>query len=200
MAEQGSHGGKITDQRERSFKGFLSSSLPFRQGLNCSEIIAVMSKGNLPQTEAGSSVAVAPGKAELLSFLKCQPGTGTGNCAVIFPLHADRLLSETATTGCFIQKAVCHLLHRRTWVFRFRQTNKKLPPSPPQTLSPSPPFHNRTEYLKISLNGTSPTTKRWKSSPLPLSILPGAKEKRQMSVFISAKRSQRGCKPLLIRR
>lgn len=45
-----------------------------------------MSKGNLPQTEAGSSVAVAPGKAELLSFLKCQRGTGTGNtpqCAVI---------------------------------------------------------------------------------------------------------------------
>lgn len=83
MTEQGSHGGKITDQRERSFKGFLPSSLPFRQGLNCSEIIAVMSKGNLPQTEAGSSVAVAPGKAELLSFLKCQPGTGTGNCTVI---------------------------------------------------------------------------------------------------------------------
>ncbi|MEQ2235363.1 hypothetical protein ILYODFUR_001526 [Ilyodon furcidens] len=38
-----------------------------------------MSKGNLPQTEAGSSEAVAPGKAELLSFLKCQRGTGTGN-------------------------------------------------------------------------------------------------------------------------
>lgn len=32
----------------------------------------------MPQTEAGSSVAVAPGKAELLSFLKCQRGTGTG--------------------------------------------------------------------------------------------------------------------------
>lgn len=73
-------------------------------------------------------------------------------------------------------------------------------PLPPQTLSPSPPFHNRIEYLKISLNGTSPRTKRWKSSSLPLSILPGAKEKRQMSVFISAKRSQRGCKPLLIQR
>ena len=35
-----------------------------------------MSKGNLPQTEAGSSEAVAPGKAELLSFLKCQRGLG----------------------------------------------------------------------------------------------------------------------------
>lgn len=69
-----------------SFKGFLLTSLPFKQGLNSSKIIAVMSKGNLPQTEAGSSVAVAPGKAELLSFLKCQRGTGTGNtpqCAVI---------------------------------------------------------------------------------------------------------------------
>lgn len=47
-----------------------------------------MSKGNLPQTEAGSSEAVAPGKAELLSFLKCQRGTGTGNtslCALWFP-------------------------------------------------------------------------------------------------------------------
>lgn len=60
-------------------KGFLSTLLPFRQGLNWSKIIAVMSKGNLPQTEAGSSEAVAPGKAELLSFLKCQRGTGTGN-------------------------------------------------------------------------------------------------------------------------
>lgn len=67
----------------QSFKGFLPGSAPFRQGLNCSGIIAVTSKGNLPQTEAGSSVAVAPGKAELLSFLKCQPGTGTGNGAVI---------------------------------------------------------------------------------------------------------------------
>lgn len=70
-----------------SFKGFLLTSLPFRQGLNSSKIIAVMSKGNLPQTEAGSSEAVAPGKAELLSFLKCQRGTGTGStspqCAVI---------------------------------------------------------------------------------------------------------------------
>lgn len=94
MTEQGSHGGKITEHSERSFKGFLLPSLPFRQGLNCSEIIAVMSKGNLPQTEAGSSVAVAPGKAELLSFLKCQPGTGTGNGAVIScRAHTDRLLS-----------------------------------------------------------------------------------------------------------
>lgn len=83
MTERGSHGGKITDLSSRSFKGFLLGSAPFRQGLNCSAIIAVMSKGNLPQTEAGSSVAIAPGKAELLSFLKCQPGTGTGNCAVI---------------------------------------------------------------------------------------------------------------------
>lgn len=74
-----------------NFKGFLLSSLPFRQGLNWSKIIAVMSKGNLPQTEAGSSEAVAPGKAELLSFLKCQRGTGTGNtsalCALWFPLQ-----------------------------------------------------------------------------------------------------------------
>lgn len=54
-----------------------------RQGLNRSKIIAVMRKKkekkvNVPQTEAGSSEAVAPGKAELLSFLKCQRGTGTG--------------------------------------------------------------------------------------------------------------------------
>lgn len=85
MTELGSHGGKITDLSSWSFKGFLLGSAPFRQGLNCSAIIAVMSKGNLPQTEAGSSVAIAPGKAELLSFLKCQPGTGTGNCAEISP-------------------------------------------------------------------------------------------------------------------
>lgn len=85
-----------------SFKGFLLSCLPFRQGLNWSKIIAVMSKGNLPQTEAGSSEAVAPGKAELLSFLKCQRGTGTGNTSSSssssplccdFLLSADKLLS-----------------------------------------------------------------------------------------------------------
>lgn len=84
MTEQGWQGGlKLQSSPARVLKAFLLSSVPFRQGLNCCEIIAVMSKGNLPQTEAGSSVAVAPGEAELLSFLKCQPGTGTGSCAVI---------------------------------------------------------------------------------------------------------------------
>lgn len=73
VTQPGWHAGKITE-----FSRLLLTSAPFRQGLNCSGIIAVTSKGNLPQTEAGSSVAVAPGKAELLSFLKCQPGTGTG--------------------------------------------------------------------------------------------------------------------------
>lgn len=67
-----------------TLKGFLCCSVPFRQGLNWSKIIAVMSKGNLPQTEAGSSEAVAPGKAELLSFLKCQRGTGTGNTSTLW--------------------------------------------------------------------------------------------------------------------
>lgn len=62
-----------------------------------------MSKGNLPQTEAGSSEAVAPGKAELLSFLKCQRGTGTGNtsplCCDFLLLRADKLLSSTTATN-----------------------------------------------------------------------------------------------------
>ncbi|KAI9521192.1 hypothetical protein NQZ68_010896 [Dissostichus eleginoides] len=52
-----------------------------------------MSKGNLPQTEAGSSEAVAPGKAELLSFLKCQRGTGTGNTP-------DSAVISSALTRC----------------------------------------------------------------------------------------------------
>ena len=52
------------------FKGFPLTSLLFKQGLNWSKIIAIMSKGNLPQTHAGSSEAIAWGKAGLLSFLK----------------------------------------------------------------------------------------------------------------------------------
>lgn len=86
MTEQGSDGGKLQATQRKFFKGFLVSSLPFRQGLNWSKIIAVMSKSNLPQTEAGSSEAVAPGKAELLSFLKCQRGTGTGNTSALCAL------------------------------------------------------------------------------------------------------------------
>lgn len=114
MTEQGSNGAEIIGLSKRSFKVFLLGSVPFRQGLNCSQIIAVMSKGNLPQTEAGSSVAIASGKAEPLSFLKCQPGTGTGNRAVISSCTLVRLLPSTTTTGWFIQKPVCHLLHCRT--------------------------------------------------------------------------------------
>lgn len=93
-------GGMTGPLRGRFFffflKGFLLSCAPFRQGLNWSKIIAVMSNGNLPQTEAGSREAVAPGKAELLSFLKCQRGTGTGNTSALccdFLLGADKLLS-----------------------------------------------------------------------------------------------------------
>lgn len=91
MTNQGSDREEITGHSTAAvLKDFLLTFLPFSQGLNWSKIIAVMSKGNLPQTEAGSSEAVAPGKAELLSFLKCQRGTGTGNTS---PLCADRLLS-----------------------------------------------------------------------------------------------------------
>lgn len=112
MTEQGSHGSKITDLSNRSFKGFLLTSVPFKQGLNCSEIIAVTSKGNLPQTEAGSSVAIASGKAELLSFLKCQPGTGTGKCAVI---------SSCTLSGC------CPKQQRQAGSFKSRLSPAPLP-------------------------------------------------------------------------
>lgn len=86
-------------------KGFLLSCAPFRQGLNWSKIIAVMSNGNLPQTEAGSREAVAPGKAELLSFLKCQRGTGTGNTSALCG-QAAVLNNSNTQIHCLIPHSV----------------------------------------------------------------------------------------------
>lgn len=96
MTKQGSDRGEITGHSTAVLRAVLLTSLLFRQGLNWSKIIAVMSKGNLPQTEAGSSEAVAPGKAELLSFLKCQRGTGTGSTSP----HCSVISSSSALTCC----------------------------------------------------------------------------------------------------
>lgn len=195
MTEQGSHGGKITDHSERSFKGFLLPSLPFRQGLNCSEIIAVMSKGNLPQTEAGSSVAVAPGKAELLSFLKCQPGTGTGNGAVIS--------CRTLTGCCPEQQRLAGSFKKpsvtcATAELEHSDLDKQKAVSPPQTLTPSETFYRKKQYLQISSKETSPSD----GNPALCFCLscrePRRKDKCQC--LYQPKDHRGGCKPLLIRR
>lgn len=114
-----------------------------------------------PGADGGSSAAVAAGEAELSSFLGCQAGPGTGCCSLNPPVTGSTAELEYSD------------LDKQEAVF-------------PKTLSPSQPFHNKTEYLKTSVNEASPNKTQLKSSSRSFVYPAGSqREKTNVSVYIS---------------